>query len=50
MLMASNEPIRRRIRQLGLADPPIDRASTAAALRALARHITRKDDRNAPAD
>ena len=50
MLMASNEPIRRRIRQLGLADPPIDRESTATALRSLARHVTRKDDRHAPAD
>ena len=50
MLMASNEPIRRRISELGLADPPIDREATTAALRALARHITRKDDRNAPAD
>lgn len=50
MLMASNEPIRRRISQLGLADPPVDRGSTTAALRALARHLTRKDDRNAPAD
>jgi TetR/AcrR family transcriptional regulator len=50
MLMASNAPIRRRISELGLADPPVDRASTTAALRALARHITRKDHRNAPVD
>ena len=50
MLMTSNEPIRRRIRQLGLADPPIDREATTAALRALARHVTRKDLRHASAD
>lgn len=50
MLMTSNEPIRRRIRQLGLADPPIDREATTAALRALARHVTRKDLRHASVD
>jgi AcrR family transcriptional regulator len=43
MLMASNEPIRRRIRQLGLADPPIDRRSTIGALKSLARQVARKD-------
>ena len=46
MLMASNEPIRRRIRQLELADPPIDRQSTVAALTSLARHVARKDHRD----
>jgi TetR/AcrR family transcriptional regulator len=46
MLMASNEPIRRRIRQLGLADPPIDRQSTVAALTSLARQVARKDQRD----
>ena len=50
MLMTSNEPIRRRIRQLGLADPPIDREATTAALRSLARHVTRKDLRHASVD
>lgn len=44
MFMTSNAPIRRRVRQLGLADPPIDREATIAALTALARHVTRKDD------
>jgi AcrR family transcriptional regulator len=43
MLMASNEPIRRRIRQLGLADPPIDRHSTVGVLKSLARQVARKD-------
>ena len=46
MLMASNEPIRKRIRQLGLADPPIDRQSTVAALTSLARQVARKDQRD----
>jgi AcrR family transcriptional regulator len=48
MLMASNEPIRRRIRQLGLADPPIDRHSTVAVLKSLARQVARKDHADAP--
>ena len=43
MLMASNEPIRRRIRQLGLADPPVDRQSTVGVLTSLARQVARKD-------
>jgi hypothetical protein len=50
ILMASNVPIRRRVRQLGLADPPIDRKATTAALTALARHITLKDQRHASID
>jgi AcrR family transcriptional regulator len=48
MLMASNEPIRRRIRQLGLADPPIEREATTIALKALAHRMTRKDHPDAP--
>jgi hypothetical protein len=43
LLMASNMPIRRRIRQLGLAEPPIDAATTTAAIHSIARRVLRKD-------
>lgn len=47
LLMASNVPIRRRIRQLGLAQPPLDPAATTALLRTVARRTLRKDDTDA---
>jgi len=47
MVMASNEPIRRRVRQLGLAEPPIDRHSTVGVLKRLARQVVRKDHSDA---
>lgn len=50
MLMASNVPIRRRIRQLGLADPPIDRDDTVGVLKSLARQVARKDHPDASTD
>jgi TetR/AcrR family transcriptional regulator len=43
LIMASNMPIRRRIRQLGLAEPPVDTATTTAALQSIARRVLRKD-------
>jgi hypothetical protein len=43
LLMASNMPVRRRIRQLGLAEPPVDAATTTAALHSIARRVLRKD-------
>lgn len=48
MLMASNVPIRRRVRQLGLAQPPLDTAATTALLQAVARRTLRKDHTDAP--
>ena len=47
MLMASNVPIRRRVRQLGLAQPPLDPAATTALLQAVARRTLRKDHTDA---
>jgi len=47
MLMASNVPIRRRVRQLGLARPPLDSAATTALLQAVARRTLRKDHTDA---
>ncbi|MBK5297090.1 MAG: TetR/AcrR family transcriptional regulator [Vicinamibacteria bacterium] len=47
MLMASNVPIRRRVRQLGLAQPPLDTAATTALLQAVARRTLRKDHTDA---
>ena len=47
MLMASNVPIRRRVRQLGLAQPPLDSAATTALLQAVARRTLRKDHTDA---
>jgi len=47
MLMASNVPIRRRVRQLGLAQPPLDTAATTALLQAVARRSLRKDHTDA---
>ena len=47
MLMASNVPIRRRVRQLGLAQPPLDTAATTALLQAVARRTLRKDHNDA---
>jgi len=43
MLMASNVPIRQRVRQLGLAQPPIESAATTSVLQAVARRTLRKD-------
>jgi AcrR family transcriptional regulator len=43
MLMASNVPIRSRVRQLGLAQPPLETAATTALLQAVARRTLRKD-------
>lgn len=47
MLMASNVPIRRRVRKLGLAQPPLDTAATTALLQAVARRTLRKDHTDA---
>jgi TetR/AcrR family transcriptional regulator len=47
MLMASNIPIRKRIRRLGLAQPPLDTASTTALLQAVARRTLRKEHTDA---
>jgi TetR/AcrR family transcriptional regulator len=47
MLMASNVPIRRRVRQLGLAQPPLDTAATTELLQAVARRTLRKDHTDA---
>jgi len=47
MLMASNVPIRRRVRQLGLAQPPVDTPATTALLQAVARRTLRKDHTDA---
>lgn len=47
MLMASNVPIRRRVRQLGLAQPPLETAATTALLKAVARRTLRKDHTDA---
>jgi AcrR family transcriptional regulator len=47
MLMASNVPIRRRIRQLGLAQPPLDTAATTVLLQTVARRTLRKDHTDA---
>jgi len=43
MLMASNVPIRRRVRQLGLASPPMDPDVTTSTLQMIARRALRKD-------
>ncbi len=43
MLMAINVPIRKRVRQLGLAQPPLESAATTAVLQAVARKTLRKD-------
>jgi AcrR family transcriptional regulator len=48
MLMASNVPIRRRVRQLGLAQPPLDPAATTALLQTVARRTLHKDHVDAP--
>jgi AcrR family transcriptional regulator len=48
MLMASNEPVRRRIRQLGLAEAPVDRRATIGVLKSLARQVARKDHTDVP--
>ena len=48
LFMASNMPIRRRIRRLGLAEPPVDAASTTAALVGVARRMLRKDHIDEP--
>jgi hypothetical protein len=45
--MASNVPIRRRVRQLGLAQPPLDTAATTELLQAVARRTLRKDHTDA---
>ena len=50
MLMASNVPIRRRIRQLGLAQPPIEPEATTALLKAVARRTLRKEMTDASID
>jgi AcrR family transcriptional regulator len=47
LLMASNMPIRKRIRQLGLAEPPVDTSATTSALLAVARRLLRKDHSDA---
>jgi TetR/AcrR family transcriptional regulator len=47
MLMVSNVPIRRRVRQLGLAQPPLDTAATTALLQTVARRTLRKDHTDA---
>lgn len=43
MVMASNVPIRKRIRRLGLAQPPLESTATTAVLQAVARKALRKD-------
>ena len=43
MLMASNISIRRRVLQLGLAQPPLDTAATTALLQTVALRTLRKD-------
>jgi TetR/AcrR family transcriptional regulator len=43
MIMAGNVPIRRRVRQLGLAQPPLDPATTTETLQVVARRTLRKD-------
>ena len=48
MLMASNVPIRRRIRKLGLAQPPLEPEATTAMLQAVARRTLRKEPTDAP--
>lgn len=48
MLMASNVPIRRRVRQLGLAEPPVDSGATTAVLQTIASRTLRKDHIDAP--
>jgi hypothetical protein len=50
MLMASNVPIRRRIRQLGLGQPPIEPEATTALLKAVARRTLRKEMTDASID
>lgn len=47
MLMASNVRIRRRVRQLGLAQPPLDTGATTALLQTVARRTLRKDHTDA---
>ena len=47
MLMASNVRIRRRVRQLGLAQPPLDMGATTALLQTVVRRTLRKDHADA---
>jgi TetR/AcrR family transcriptional regulator len=47
MLMASNVPIRRRVRKLGLAQPPLDPGATTALLQSVARRTLHKDHTDA---
>ena len=47
MLMASNVRIRRRVRQLGLAQPPLDTGATTALLQTVVRRTLRKDHTDA---
>ena len=43
MMMAGNAPIRRRVRRLRMAEPPIEASVTTATLQMLARRALRKD-------
>lgn len=47
LLMASNVPIRRRVRKLGLAQPPLDPGATTALLQTVARRALHKDHTDA---
>lgn len=47
MLMASNVPIRRRVRSLGLAQPPLDPGATTVLLQSVARRTLHKDHTDA---
>jgi hypothetical protein len=50
LLMTSNMPIRRRVRQLGLAQPPVDGPATTQALLGVVRRLLRKDHADVPID
>jgi TetR/AcrR family transcriptional regulator len=47
MLLVSNAPLRRRVRKLGLAQPPLDLAPVVGHLQTIARRALRKEDPDA---
>ena len=47
MLLASNAPIRVRVRKLGFAEPPLDLAPVVAHLQLIARRALRKESKDA---
>lgn len=48
MVMASNAPLRKRVRQLGLAEPPVDLTPVISQLQSLVRRTILEDPSDAP--